>query len=307
MAQTLHPIKSWRDARAESGEVRHRMQLFDRDIRENVARLQNKHSFFANAMRFGYAFTASTDLVTTVPIYNAAKRQALNQGKDYETAKNYANGIVRLVVGSGHPVDLPAVMRSRGATRLFTMYYGYANSQYQGIRLSLNDIQKARLDRAVGRRLPYILAKATALVIGNAIIGEWLASRGPDDDEDKGAWFLRKAPLWALNTIPFARDFARALEGAIEGRGTYSFTPLSKMGERAFIALKDVPDVLSGDEDVSDAIPDFIDAGLMFVPGGQQIDTTGTYIYDLLEGNAEPETFPQFLEDLAYPRPKERR
>lgn len=311
-----HPVLSWRQARDESGEIRHRMSLFDRDMREQQRQLQGRTDWYSNALRFGYAFTAFTDVVTSVPIYNAAKMQALAGGADLETAVRAGEAAVRDTVGSGHPVDLPRIMRARGMSRAITMFYGYANSQYNALRSSLTEIEKARLDRAVGKRLPYILAQATAVIVGNAIIGEILASRGPGDDDPWSEWLLRKTLLYPFETIPGLRDTARFLEGVYEGKefGDFSFSPLAKTFEKAAVAVKElVYDIPMGEKEASEVAFDVLDAGTLWfgVPGQAQLKTTGVDIYDLLNGNQDlpqdAQSLSEFVHDLAYPRPPERK
>lgn len=326
-----NPARAWREVKALSGEMRHRMGLWDRDVREQLEDINARQFGFhagkvartlgvagkvpglsklkADAMRFGYAFTATTDIATSVPIWYGAYEQQLAKSGDHDLSVRFAGSVIRRVVGSSHPVDLPAIMRKRGMTRALTMFYGYSSAQYQLLRSGLNAVEKARLDGAVGKRLPFIIAKGTAVVLANAILGEWLSSRGPDDDEDKRAWALRRALLYGFSTIPVVRDFARGFEGYMEGFDNFSLSPLAGTAEKAFRALTSVSKAVEGEKDPGDAAWSVVDAGALVlgVPGYGQARTTEKYFWDLWTGDEEFESWPQFLHDAAYPRRREKR
>jgi len=308
-----HPMESWRQAAALSGEVRHRMTTFDRDMKEGLASVRGQRNLRAQALRFGYAMTGFTDLVTAVPIFWGSYEQSRAHGMEHEDAVRAADATVRNIVSTGHPIDLPRAMRTRGPERLMTMFYGYASAQYQLLRSSLNQIEKARLDRAVGQRLPIIIAQATAVVAGNAIIGEMLSSRGPEDDENWAVWALRSMLLFPGTLVPGLRDLVRFYEGAASGnRGFYSASPILGTAEKVARAGWDVFYELpfgDGEKDVFDIGPDLISAGAFYygVPGAGQIATSGHYFWDLFNDETPYVDFPTFVEDSLYPRPKERR
>jgi len=307
-----NPIARWREAAAASGEIRHRFTTFDRDMREDMMRLHGRTDLKAQATRFAYALTAFTDVVTAVPIWYAGREQFLakNRGGDMQAAGRAGDAHIRSIVSSGHPVDLPRVMRTRGPERLITMFYGYAGAQYRLLRTSMNDIERAKLDRAVGERLPIILGQATAVILGNAIAGELLASRVPSEDESWPGWVARKALLYPFELIPGVRDLARYGEGLWAGRDSFSASPLSGTVDRVVRAAKDIAyDIPTGQETFGEDVGDFISAGTFYygVPAAGQIQTTGSYLWDLMNGETRYVDFPTFLHDMAYPRPEERR
>ena len=190
------------------------------------------------------------------------------------------------------------------------MYYGYQNSQYQLYRDSMNEFGKARLDKQVGRRLPYILASTLAVAVGNGIVGELLASRGPAEDEDWGSFLLRKALLQSLQTIPVVRDLARGIEFMIEGHESFNASPMASALEAAYRAIAHVPDLFGDDEEQFAAAGGILGAAatLRGVPGASQARTTIGALWDNgLPWDPDAPDFLDYVHDLAYPRRKEER
>ena len=96
-----------------SGEMRHRFNTLDREIREAQVELMGQYGALAQAKRFGFAMVVWTDKLTAYPLWIAAYNQALRgdvKGQDgkvmvqpdnEEAAIRWADRAVRTTLTAG--------------------------------------------------------------------------------------------------------------------------------------------------------------------------------------------------------------
>ena len=297
-------------AMEKSGEMRHRTQTIERDVKEQLLKSRGEHGIKAAVQRSAFYLTAMADRTVSVPTWLGGYRQALDAGLSEEDAVRAGDRAVRLSQGAGGAKDLSAVQRNNELMKLLTMYYTPFSVLYARLR-DLGHSYKTPKD------LPRLAARSLALVILPAVLGDLLAGRGPDDDEDKTLWSIRKMLMYPFASVPLIRDLANwGLEpqltklsgGSMHYQPGYKFTPIISAIEKIGGLAGKVIDGMTGARPWDDVAWDSLEAsGYIFGLPTAQPRITGEYLYDLFTGQASPADAAEAMHDTLFRRPPERR
>ena len=306
------PRETWAMIAEKSGEMRNRVQTLDRDVRDSMRRLADKRSLVADVQRSAFILSAYADRIVTVPTWLGAYNQAMAEGLGEEAAIRAGDRAVRLSQGGGGAKDLAAVQRNNELMKLMTMYY----TPFSALYARLRDVGHQQAVQGIGY-LPTAVARTIGLVLIPALLGDYLAGRGPDDDEDEVWWAIRKMLLYPVASLPFFRDFSGLMEQkiiALSGEGKMDFQPsyqispvVSAIG-KAYNNLVNKPiDIAAGNAEFDEkaAWGMFESAGLVVGLPTAQVRITGGYLADLMSGEAEPENAAELMQGVLFRRKKE--
>ena len=309
MEFTAHPLKSLEMVAEKSGEMRHRMDTLDRDIKEALLATRGETGIVHAVRRTAFYLTGIADRMVSMPTWLGAYRKTLAEGGSEETAVRAGDRAVRLSQGAGGAKDLAAVQRNTEIMKLVTMYYTPFSALYARMR------DAGHSTRGV-RDLPRLVARSIGLVILPAVLGELLAGRPPDDDEDPVAWAARKALLYPAASIPIFRDLvqwqldpllASLSGGNLQHQPGYKFTPIISAVEKLARMPGHAFDAMTGDRPWDDTAWEMLEgSGYLFGLPTAQPRITGEYLEDLFTGDASPETAAEMWHDLLFRRPPER-
>jgi hypothetical protein len=267
-----------REVMDKSGEMRNRHNNMDRDIRDGVRRL-TKGSIMSDVQNFAFSGIAIMDRGVSVPTWLGAYQKGLSEGMSEGDAIAYGDKVVRMSQGAGGIKDHAAVQRGNESFKMLTMFYSYFSAMYSRQR----DIGRAVKDGNYGTAL----ARSWWLMVLPSILGEVLAGRGPNDDDDKLAWAARKAAVYPFMGIPLLRD----VTGALESGYGYKMSPLTRVGETMVKFGGNVGKLATGgDVDGKNMTKQGLDVlgyGLGLPTG--QVGTTGKYLWDYLDGTESPD------------------
>ena len=306
------PRETWAMIAEKSGEMRNRVQTLDRDVRDSMRRLADKRSLVADVQRSAFILTAYADRIVTVPTWLGAYNQAMAEGLGEEAAVRAGDRAVRLSQGGGGAKDLAAVQRNNELMKLMTMYY----TPFSALYARLRDVGHQQAVQGIGY-LPTAVARTIGLVLIPALLGDYLAGRGPDDDEDEVWWAIRKMLLYPVASLPFFRDFSGLMEQkmiALSGEGkmdfqpSYQISPIVSAIGKAYNNLVNKPiDVAAGNAEFDEkaAWGMFESAGLVVGLPTAQVRITGGYLADLMSGEAEPENAAELMQGVLFRRKKE--
>lgn len=305
----LHPKATLEFVQQKSGEMRHRANTIDRDMKDVLLKTRGEHGIMVAVQRSAFFLTGMADRTVSIPTWLGAYNQALAEGMSEEDATRSGDRAVRLSQGSGGAKDLAAVQRNSELMKLLTMYYTPFSVLYARLR-DMGHTTKGMRD------LPHAAARALVLVILPAVLGELLVGRGPDDDEDKVMWAARKALLYPFATMPVIRDLVnwqidpaltKLSGGALHFQPGYKLSPVVQAIEKIGGLPGKVIDGMTGDRQWDDVAWDALEAsGYMFGLPTAQPRITAEYLTDLWTGSASPEDAGQALHDILFRRPLER-
>jgi len=208
-----------------SGEMRHRLQNIDREMRHVLQTTAGKTGAIkgswakmqrSSLMGIGYVQLYLVDL----PLWIGAYNQVISEGFDQRGAVTRADSMVRMAQTAGGIKDLAAVQRKRGVQSGLFMFYSYFSLLYNMIAETAGGIKRPKdVPRAVAR-LMLLLALPTA---AEALMRQ----EGPDeDDENYAEWLALKTFFYGFSSVPLLRDMV----GMAEGFG-YSISPIDSLGE----------------------------------------------------------------------------
>lgn len=321
-----------------STELPHRFDSLDRDTREalernlgntiagGVDKIQGGHvvkgaasvasGVRAGAIRYSHYGIATLDMASAIPTWYAGREKYLaeNPGASAKDANYAGDKAVRDAHGAQSVVDLPAIQRGPAVQKLFTMFYGFMNRMYnrtyEGVRAGRSGVaalkdgrgQDARRDFAMMlNRLAYsvvVPAMADAFVAGT--IGKEVEKEG----ETWWDWFAKAIAGGAAAQVPLVRDIADA---ALHPGRDYQMSPVERAFTTGLQSEKDLEAVFSDDKDASPRwVQHAIETpGYVFgLPTGQPA-SGAQYLWDLNNGNVDPETASDVLKGVLFgPPPK---
>lgn len=301
MAFLKNPADAVRTVHAKSGEMRHRMNDLDRDIRAALQRIEGKSGFKADVQRFAFRGIALFDAAVTVPTWIGAHTEGLRQGMTDADAAFYADKMVRDTQGAGSAKDLAAIQRGGPLMKLFTMFYSYFNVFYNRQRGLVRD---ARDIHSVGDAMD-VLAQSFWLLIVPSLLAPLLSGQGPGDDEEWGTWVARNLFFGLFSGVPYVRDATNTVSNLVGGRGDFGGTKLSPVQtfwDTAIHTGKDVAHLVQGEDVSPTAIKSAFNMGglLTGLPTGQ-VGATSQFLWDaLVTGSQNPETLKDWLSGLTY-------
>jgi hypothetical protein len=187
-----------------------------------VSSLRKGSVAHAKMLEFGQKLMALSDEMTSVPMWMAAYRKGLDEkGMEHAEAVFFADSLIKNTVGSARRHDVSALQRSNNqAVKWITMFYGFFNTVYNRL---LREHGKASVE-GNARLLPYY---ATYWIMGG-FLGNLLAGKGPNDDEDPLVWYLGNLAKGPLGMFPLVRDVGNVvLDRALGLRSFgYKVTPI---------------------------------------------------------------------------------
>ena len=309
---TASPVETTRFVLQNSGEVRHRMDTLDRDLRTEINRMaatapvKGIHAL-TDAKRFFYHGIGYMDRMVVIPTWIAAYNSAIAAGMDHDDAVYAGDKAVRVSQGAGSPKDLAAIQRGTGswgkALQLMTMFYSYFSAEYQRQRTLARDATGQDIRRP--RNLPRLAARAWWLLVVPPLLTELLkgvatGNGGPDDDEWWAEWVMRKLLSNAIGPIPLARDVFEPAWNAARGAGWTgtSISPLQRTLESTVNTARDAGKIARGEE-TKHATKDMLETAGYFtglVPG--QVASATQFLVDVGNGDADPQSFADWREGL---------
>lgn len=284
---------------ARSPMMAERMRSFDREIRDMTKKLMPSSGLFGWVDKIrdsAFLPIGVIQMGVDLPTWWGGYIRGLREFHGDETrAAEYADSIVRMSQGSGSTKDLARVQRGGPLLRLATMFYSYFNTFYN---LAARRFTELRLDRSPAA---VFRAANTALLLWflPSVLGELVAGRGPDDDEEWDEWIGMQILQYPFQAVVGVRDLA----SGIFGEYGYQITPAESAPASLVRWFKAVNRALEEEDAGELAKPTAEAAGYLFgLPMKQPIITVGN-IWDYVTGE-DPDFY---VRDLLFVKPKDRR
>lgn len=286
------PRKTYDFVTENSGEMRNRISTRDRDMRDKLRLLQGNDSLLAEVQRVSLHGITYMDMSVSVPTWMAAYNLTFAETQNKSLAIEAGDRAVRMSQGSGGQKDLAAVSADRGWLRLITMFYTPFSALYSRLR-DIGYSVKSPGD------VPQAFIRSWWVWVFPAVVGELLAGRSPDDDEDWSEWMLKTIGIYPFMAIPGGRD---VINGVVSDYG-YSFSPIVSVFKSTTEAIDTTGGVITGDKELEELAADMFKASKYWLglPVGQ-LEITGGYLLDLMNDEENPEDMGEFMHDVLYRR-----
>lgn len=291
------PLESYRFVTERSGEMRHRFDTIDRDVRDQLRAMREGRlsTWKARINQAAFVGMNVADRMVTIPTWLGGYAKARHAGLSEAQAVQAADAAVRRSQGAGGAKDLNALQRKRGAIKMLTMFYTPFAAQYGRLR---QVGQRARVEGwryAPEAVMRVLLVTALPAVLAELVTGKGGGSCEPGDTACLGRWAAAKSVSSLTATIPGVREVGAAAEAWITGARSprdIRVSPVFDMIQRLWDTSVSAGDALVDEDREVDqrlAFDVFEGAGyLLNLPTGQT-RVTIEYLYDLLEGDRKPE------------------
>lgn len=307
-----HPFDNWKAIKEESSEMRHFHNTSEANVMDALTDLEGKDNWYSKAKRFGMYFATFGNILRAGATYSGAKQKALvdyaKAGHSGEQLSRYAiiegERAVRLSIGSGAAKDIPAAMgRDNQAMRAITMFYTPGSMQLSRVMSTFSGFGR-------DRNMPRLLMRTLGWWIGGAVLHHLASGRVPDEEKDE-TWGgeLGKALLeYPGGTVPLGSEITKSIVDHFAGEPhDFKYTPMAAPFNDSMktldLALKAAKDEGEWDE----AVKQFIKTSGYYTgaPTGQLTDSGG-YLYDIMQGNADPNDLGEFMHDVIFHHKKEK-
>jgi hypothetical protein len=259
-------------------------------------------------VRIAYPVSAF-DMGTAMPTFLAGYRRALAGGLDDKEAINEGDRAVRFAHGSSGAADQARIQRGNEYQKCLTMFYSFFNHMYNReratVKMGVRGVRAARAGDSAGARRDFVAVAGRSLYyLAIPAMVEAMVSPGPNDANENWLEWGGKAILNQMAAgIPILRDLASS---ALNGYG-YEVTPLQQPVEEVGETAQTIARATGlSDKPVSSRwLQHAIDtAGYATgLPLGQA-GTAAQYLWDIGDGQADPQSLGDFVHGLMHGAPK---
>tara|TARA_R110000823_G_scaffold16897_7_gene53888 strand:+ start:5256 stop:14153 length:8898 start_codon:yes stop_codon:yes gene_type:complete len=213
-----------------SGEMRHRINNTDRDLRSGLRSVKGEVGLNARFAEFSMLTIGAMQLYfVDFPVWTAAYNRALREEQgDVPRAVAYADRVVRQSQSAGGLKDLATVQRNKGYGKLGTMFYSFFSLLY-GITRSVGHEAVLKNPTSIPRIIARLAVIITLSELGYGLMRGELPDLEPEDEDEDGMvkWLAKKTIGGIAAGVPFGRD---VVEGMLGDYG-YSMSPTAMFGE----------------------------------------------------------------------------
>lgn len=283
---------AWKQVASMSELMRDRVAGYERDVRETTTAM-TKGGALDIMRRNAFVFITGMDIAVSVPTWMAAYGKAMDgkvKGIDagnQEDAVAFADSIIRRTQTAGKTQDLSRFQRGGEFQKQISMIFGYFNNLYALSAQQTLDMRRGNLSKA------QYAWHMTILFVAIPLFAELLAGRliPDDDDEDEATIEGNIATTLISNFSGMFPGIRDAVALNLKPEFGYRMSPTAKfaedIGKTAGLPLQ----LLLDDErelteaDVKRAVNT---AGALRGIPSAQINISGDYIIDVLEGEEDP-------------------
>lgn len=172
---------------AKSAFMRERSQAPDITLRD-IQKRSDLDQIEKKTLKYGALLLGYTDMMTAKPVFAEAYMKKINEGKTEQEALDFANTVIRRTLGSSRIHDVSSLQRSSGLFRLFTMFQGFFNTQFNQwdreahiVKRLWNSGEKKEMAE---RLIAFVGAKFLSVCFLNVAIAELSLTAPFEKDED---------------------------------------------------------------------------------------------------------------------------
>lgn len=286
----------------KSREIPHTFRNMNRDMRERLENLieSNKwDEFQAGAVRMGFYPVVKLEQAFRITTFVDAYKKAIKAGETEGDAVSIADSEVRTYHGAHGLPDLPAIMRSNEAMKVFTLFYGYFSTMHNWRRQLPNAIRRRDYEEA--------LKIGWGSTLLGSLFGMALYNKYDDDDDDSSIFtffknFMKANTLEIAAGIPFARELANWVLEAQEPR-----TPVEGVVKTITVTAADVKKLIQ-DKEVKNPVRNTANViGLTTgLPLGQA-GRTGQGLANVANGTEEPKNILEWIKLIIFGQAEEKK
>lgn len=291
----------------KSAFMRERMEMPDVALND-IKNRKDLNVVERNTLKYGARLLGYTDMLTAKPVFAEAYMKKINEGASEQVAIDFANRVVRRTLGSSRMQDVSSLQRGSKLFRLFTMFQGFFNMQfnqwdreYHIVRNLWNDGEKKEM---IERLIAFVSAKFLGACLMNIAIAELSLTAPFEKDKDGYRKISKELLNYPLSMGGPIGQFSNVALQNLLGMRNYGYRLTATQGllDKGLTVARRVGDVTRGEKEVSTLIEPaaYTLGAALGVPGSVfNLIFNGSDIYD---GTMDLE-----LADIMSRRPKNER
>lgn len=291
----------------KSAFMRERMEMPDIALRD-IKNRSNLNPIEKRTLKYGAMLLGYTDMLTAKPVFAEAYMKKINEGASEQAAIDFANRVIRRTLGSSRMQDVSSLQRGDKLFRLFTMFQGFFNTQfnqwdreYHIMRNLWNDGEKKEM---IERLIAFVSAKFLGACLMNVAIAELSLTAPFEKDKDGYRKISKELLNYPISMGGPIGQFSNVALQNLLGMRNYGYRLTATQGllDKGLTAARRTGDVVRGEKEASTLFePTAYTIGAAFgVPGSVfNLIFNG---YDIYDGTMDAE-----LADIMSRRPKNER
>ena len=293
---------------AKSVFMRERMEVPDVTLRD-IQNRSDLNPIEKKTLKYGALLLGYTDMMTAKPVFAEAYMKKINEGKTEQEALDFANAVIRRTLGSSRIHDVSSLQRGSGLFRLFTMFQGFFNTQFNqwdreahiAKRLWNSGEKKEMAERLIA----FVTAKWLGVCLLNVAIGE-LSLTAPFEKDKKDDWnnLAKELINYPLSMGGPVGQAANVGVQNLLGMRNYGYRLTAAQGliDRGFTVARRINDVAEGKKEPGELIEQtaYVGGAWLGIPSG-----IFNIIFNGIDVAADDMDFE--LQDIYKRRPKSER
>lgn len=261
---------------AKSVFMRERMQVPDVTLRD-IQNRSDLNPIEKKTLKYGALLLGYTDMMTAKPVFAEAYMKKINEGKTEQEALDFANAVIRRTLGSSRIHDVSSLQRGSGLFRLFTMFQGFFNTQFNqwdreahiAKRLWNSGEKKEMAERLIA----FVTAKWLGVCLLNVAIGE-LSLTAPFEKDKKDDWnnLAKELINYPLSMGGPVGQAANVGVQNLLGMRNYGYRLTAAQGliDRGFTVARRINDVVEGKKEPGELIEQaaYVGGAYLGIPSG---------------------------------------
>ena len=261
---------------AKSVFMRERMEVPDVTLRD-IQNRSDLNSIEKKTLKYGAMLLGYTDMMTAKPVFAEAYMKKINEGKTEQEALDFANAVIRRTLGSSRIHDVSSLQRGSGLFRLFTMFQGFFNTQFNqwdreahiAKRLWNSGEKKEMAERLIA----FVTAKWLGVCLLNVAIAE-LSLTAPFEKDKKDDWnnLAKELINYPLSMSGPVGQAANVGVQNLLGMRNYGYRLTAAQGliDRGFTVARCLNDVAEGKKEPGELIEQaaYVGGAYLGIPSG---------------------------------------
>ena len=260
---------------AKSAFMRERSQVPDITLRD-IQNRSDLNPIEKRTLRYGAMLLGYTDMMTAKPVFAEAYMKKINEGKTEQEALDFANTVIRRTLGSSRIHDVSSMQRNSGLFRLFTMFQGFFNTQFNqwdreahiAKRLWNSGEKKEMAERLIA----FAGAKFLGVCLLNVAIAELSLTAPFEKDKDGYRKLSKELINYPLSMGGPYGQFANIGIQCLLGMRNYGYRLTAAQGliDKGFTVPRRLNDVVEGKTEPGELIEQaaYVGGAFLGVPSG---------------------------------------
>lgn len=292
---------------AKSAFMRERSQVPDITLRD-IQNRSDLNSIEKKTLKYGAMLLGYTDMMTAKPVFAEAYMKKINEGKTEQEALDFANAVIRRTLGSSRIHDVSSMQRNNGLFRLFTMFQGFFNTQFNQwdreahiVKRLWNSGEKKEMAE---RLIAFVSAKFLGVCLLNVAMAELSLTAPFEKDKDGYRKLTKELINYPLSMGGHYGQFANIGIQNLLGMKNYGYRLTAAQGliDRGFTVYRRLGKAARGEEGAGELIEQTAYVGGAFLGVPASVFNIIFNSIDVANDNMDFE-----LQDIYKRRPKSER